>query len=97
MIVEAVRSDSFAGSTQLIPRERSRYKCASCDVTYEYIVHAEPGEWDAIADPLPVHFELLSDRVDSGHTNGHQHIAMATDGVRSWSPQQQEATLAWTQ
>ena len=96
MIVEAIRSDSFGGSTQLIPRERTRYKCASCDVTYEYLVHAYAGEWDAIANPLPVHFESLSDRVDTGHTNGHRHIAIATDGVRSWSPQQQAEGLAWT-
>ena len=97
MIVEAVRTDSYGGSLAPAYREHSRYKCVHCDTTYEYVVHAEAGEWDAIADPLPVHFELLSDRIDSGHANGHKHLAIATDGVRSWSPQQQPAKLAWAQ
>ena len=96
MIVEAVRTDSYGGSLAPAYREHSRYKCVHCDTTYEYIIDAVEGEFDALSDSVPVHFEMLSDRIDQGHALGHIHTIIQTDGTRCWSPQQQAAILAWT-
>jgi hypothetical protein len=84
VIVEAIRSDLFTGPQTLKFRKHSRYKCDFCEVTYEYIVHAHEGEWEALADPVPQHFNQLADRIDQGHATGHPDPVLQSDGRIVW-------------
>ena len=98
VIVEAIRTDVYSGSYELEYARHSQYACSNCGKNYEFVVHAAEGEYQALADPIPPHFDLLSDRVDADHGEGHDALTFHTDGVRVWNPLKpvRPAQLAWS-
>lgn len=86
MIVEAIREDLFSGPKERIYTKRSGFQCPLCSVSYELVIHAEEGEYEALADPLPPHLDLIADVVEADHGKDHAILGFLTDGVRHWSP-----------
>ncbi len=86
----------YTGSAELVYGQHSRYKCTHCQVTYEYLVHAEPGEYEKASDPVPPHFELLSEIIDADHDSGHKSPVFQSNGRSVWNPMGKPAELAWT-
>ncbi len=63
----------------------SRYACVRCGKAYELCVQADAGEFEALADPVPPHFDLLQEQINAEHPS-HPAPRYLTDGVRVWEP-----------